>query len=268
MCDKSDGRRTQGDVGQRPSKRFATPTSGAVPLRLQPDTVDVWWVPIQASPTSVRTLLATLSDAERRQADRYRFPELTRNYIIVHGVLRVALGSYLRMAPGAVSFMHGDNGKPYLSRSQLRFNVSDSCGVSMMGFTSGADIGVDVERVRELSDWPQIAKQFFCAEEYDQLDDLPVPLQRNAFFDCWTKKEAYLKATGEGLLVPLNSFCVRIRAAMSFVSDTTAGREWSMFEASPDPRYAAAVVIEAGEWTLRCLRFENVEQVLAFASDR
>jgi 4'-phosphopantetheinyl transferase len=231
-------------------------------LCLEPATVDVWWVTLTAADATVDALRGLLDDAERARADRHRTRALARAFVLARGLLRSALASYLGRPPQLITFSHGANGKPFVPECDLGFNVSHSEDVAMMAFAAGAEVGVDVERIREFSDWLEIARESFRSEEYAELSATPEPRRVEAFFRWWTKKEAYLKATGDGLSAPLNGFGVRIHAAASPVATDAPHAAWLLFEASADAQYAAAVAIEARRWRVRRRRFPSVERAL------
>src|SRR5208282_2181592 len=119
--------------------------------------------------------------------------------------LRVLLGHYLGVAPGGIEFSYGPKGKPRLAAPvDVRFNISHSGGLALFAFTLDCEIGVDVEHIRPLRDMQEIASRFFCAEEATELMSLPAHGREQAFYLCWTRKEAYLKAVGEGLSEPID----------------------------------------------------------------
>jgi 4'-phosphopantetheinyl transferase len=122
------------------------------------------------------------------------------------------LGGYLGMAPAAVPFRYGSRGKPALDLSPpVDFNASHSGALAVYAFTAGREVGIDIERLHSLDRMQEIARRFFCAEEAAELEALPEELRERAFLHCWTRKEAYIKATGDGLSCPLDEFRVSLR---------------------------------------------------------
>jgi len=189
-------------------------------------------------------LYATLSSDERNRSARLRFEHDRRRFVVAHGVSRTLLGRYLGIPAGAVRFVYNAFGKPELSPElgRLKFNLSHSADLALIAIAEGAEIGVDVELIREQSDWAEIARCVFSAAEVDRLNRLPSHLYAKAFFRCWTKNEAYVKARGEGL------------ATSSPVDRDGTGR-WSLYTLQPAPGYIGALVVEGRGGRLRQWRW-------------
>ncbi len=173
------------------------------------DALDVWRVHLDALdlPTSA-VLGAALSPDEAARAMRYhRFIDRER-FKRGRGVLRALLGLYLGRAPDAVALTANAHGKPLLASSSLCFNVAHSDDLALYAFAKRRRVGVDVERVHDDGDWRSIAVHFFSAREQQALSTLSGPALMAAFFAIWTRKEAYVKARGLGLSLPLDSFDV------------------------------------------------------------
>ena len=143
--------------------------------------------------------------------------------------------------------------------SRLKFNLSHSAGCALIAIATAANVGVDLEYIRAQSDHADIARRFFSAAEVDYLTALPSHLYAEAFFSCWTKKEAYLKAYGEGLAIPLNSFSVPLTTDPAHTpvdlyvasKGIVPARRWSLYTLRPAPGYAGALAIEGTGWRLR-----------------
>lgn len=201
----------------------------------------------------IPTLVKLLDNAERDRASRFVFERDRFRFIVGRARLRQLLSARLGVRPEAVEFAYGRRGKPALASacadSNLRFNVSHSEDVAVYAFTYGREIGVDVEAIRPLTDADDIASRFFSRCEYEiylALDACDRPL---GFFNCWTRKEAFIKALGDGLYYPLDSFDVSLAPndpARILRVESTPGDEcaWWMDSFSPAPRFVAAVVIE------------------------
>ncbi|UUL82299.1 4'-phosphopantetheinyl transferase family protein [Sphingomonas qomolangmaensis] len=229
---------------------------------LTDDVVDVWLVrlPPAAPPPA---LLAMLSPAELAAAGRFRHRPSHDSYVVTRGVLRQLLARYLGEAPAAVEITSQERGKPVV-RGPLRFNVSHSGEFALLGFARDCDVGVDIEAVRAAPDWLAIARRFFAADEADALAATADAQRETAFFRCWTRKEAFVKATGLGLSAPLDSFSVSLDAtAPRFVRLPPTEDNWSLHDIAVGRRYAAALV-HRGE--ARSLRLHRLDDPLALCA--
>ncbi|MBZ5624755.1 MAG: 4'-phosphopantetheinyl transferase superfamily protein [Acidobacteriia bacterium] len=176
--------------------------------------------------------------------ERFHFPNLRQNYTLSHAVLRTLLGRLLGVPAGEVVFSFGRNGKPALAGSaRIRFNMSHSADLALYAVTLDCCLGVDVERIRPAEDLEHIAARNFHPSESADLLSLPESDRVDAFFRCWTRKEAYIKAVGDGLSMPLDTFQVTLRrdrpARFVQLSD---GGEWSLHHLDPAPGFVGAVV--------------------------
>ena len=217
-------------------------------------TVEVVSVRLDCEPAAVGELAQCLSDAERQRASRFAFDRDRRRFIVGRARLRHLLASRLGVPPEAIELVYGPRGKPALSPGfadlGLRFNVSHSEDVAVYAFSRGREIGVDVEAVRELRDADDIAARFFSRREneaYRALDPRDKPL---GFFNCWTRKEAFIKALGDGLYHPLDRFDVSLapgEPARILRVDDAPGEDcgWHMEAFSPASEFVAAVVVES-----------------------
>jgi 4'-phosphopantetheinyl transferase len=174
-------------------------------------------------------------------------------------VLRDLLGRYLQTQPDQISFVYNTFGKPDLGPefgNRLKFNLSHSADLALIAIAAASNVGVDLECIRAQPDYADIARRFFSAAEVDYLSALPSHLYAEAFFSCWTKKEAYLKACGEGLARPLNSFSVPLTTVPAHTPvDLRLGsnapcRRWSLYTLRPAPGYAGALALEGSGWRL------------------
>ena len=229
--------------------------SGA-PISRSVGAVEVVSVPLTAAPAAVGELAQCLSDEERGRASRFAFERDRRRFIVGRAWLRRLLASRLGLQPEAVEITYGPRGKPglppHLADSGLRFNVSHSEDLAVYAFSRGREIGIDVEAVRAIEDADAIAERFFSAREisaYRALDPRDKPV---GFFNCWTRKEAFIKAIGEGLSHPLDSFDVSLMpgepARILRVDGVDGDRcGWHLESFSPVPGFVAAVVIEGAK---------------------
>lgn len=219
------------------------------------DQVQVWTAAVPAG-EKLTALTRMLSPSERERAERFRMPEPRRQFVFGRALLRQLLGACLNVDPATLAFGSEPRGKPFLEQSasdgDLRFNLSHSRSLVAVGLARGRDVGVDLEWIHHLADWSLVAARIFSARELDELYSLPEPRQREAFFNGWTRKEAYLKATGEGLTDALPAIEVALAPGqeprlLRLYSDAEAARQWTM-RAIPLPRdFAGAVAFETSE---------------------
>ncbi|HEV8305049.1 MAG TPA: 4'-phosphopantetheinyl transferase superfamily protein [Gemmatimonadales bacterium] len=164
--------------------------------------VHCWCVTLDVPPATSARLYSTLSPDERNRSARLRFARDRQRFIAARGALRDLLGRCLGTRPDAIRFTYNAFGKPELSPefgSRLRFNLSHSADLALIAITTDAGIGVDIEYIQPRPEYADIARSLFSAAEVDELERVPSHLYPQAFLSCWTKREAYLKARGEGL---------------------------------------------------------------------
>ncbi|MGA8027350.1 MAG: 4'-phosphopantetheinyl transferase superfamily protein [Bryobacteraceae bacterium] len=188
----------------------------------------------RASETLAAEFQSLLASDERDRASRFRFEHLRQLFVIRRGALRCLLGRYLDLDPANIWFNYGSKGKPALaSATGVEFNTTHSGDVAAFAFTLGCPIGLDLEQVRPLKETQDIADRFFCSEEAEEMMSLPPSERERAFFCCWTRKEAYVKAIGDGLSAPLDTFRVTVRPDepahfIHLANDTNAARVWTL----------------------------------------
>jgi 4'-phosphopantetheinyl transferase len=223
------------------------PVVPASPPGVHAGEVHIWTMPTQAAEPLVADLERVLSTDELERASRFRFPHLTSAFVITHGVLRLLLAQYLDHRPAGISFDYGVRGKPAVSKNpQLEFNLTHSDGVAAVAVTTGCALGIDLERLRPIPDIEEIARRYFCPEEAAEILPLPPGEREQAFFRCWTRKEAYIKAIGDGLSCPLDSFQVTVQAdtpahLVQIAGDRVAAAAWTLQDLPLAPDYIAAL---------------------------
>lgn len=229
------------------------PLISATAVPIAGGTVEIVSARLDAELALVGELAPCLSDGERFRASHFVFERDRRRFIVGRARLRHLLASRLGVLPPEVELVYGPRGKPRLSRqfaeSALCFNVSHSGDVAVYAFSRDREIGVDVEAVRDIADADNIAARFFSRREnaaYRALQPRDRPL---GFFNCWTRKEAFIKALGDGLYYPLDCFDVSLapdEPARILRVENTPGNEcgWYMENFSPVPGFVAAIVIE------------------------
>jgi 4'-phosphopantetheinyl transferase len=223
--------------------------------------VHVWRLGLDAPRGLLARLRDSLSAEERRRADRFVFPRDRARYTAAHGLVRHILASYLGIPAGEVAFGYGRRGKPRLALSAghpLRFNLSHADGLALCAATLDREVGVDLERVRGDRDHAGIAHRFFTPGERQALQALPAAHHRQAFYDCWTRKEAYVKARGDGLAMRPDTFEVSLAPgapATLLWSEAGAGepQRWRLLGFAPCPGFTAALAVEGGGWVMKPL---------------
>jgi len=223
--------------------------------------VHVWRSFLDKDRSAVQSLLEFLSPDEQKRAGKFHFQRDREHFVVARGMLRSILGRYLNVTPQQLGFTYNQYGKPALNRATaadlLRFNVSHSHGLALFAITPGREIGVDLEQVRADFVSLELAERFFSPAEVATLRALPPDARMTAFFNCWTRKEAYIKARGEGLSHPLHRFTVSLSSGepaslLSTDDEPDAAARWSLVELFPAECYRAALAIEGGRPLLRC----------------
>lgn len=226
---------------------------------LSGDDVHAWFAALDQPTLSVQRMTEILSQDELRRAERFHFERDRRRFIVGRGVLRMILSLYLDVEPDQLQFRYGKYGKPYLAESNnsiLRFNLAHSHELAVYAFTLGREVGVDLEYIKHIPEMEQIAASFFSERESAVLKSLPADQKQEAFFNCWTRKEAYIKAIGDGLTYPLDQFDVSLipgePACLLKVKrkDDEASR-WQLRALTPAPGYIAALAVEGHGWGLQ-----------------
>jgi 4'-phosphopantetheinyl transferase len=219
--------------------------------------IHVWYRSLEVSVAEREALAALLGPEERQRAARFHFEAGRDAFIASHGWLRTLLGRYLNADPGSLEFTFGDRGKPALRGTPLRFNLSHSGAMAACAVTRNEEVGIDIEWIRPMRDLEMVARRFFHAEECRKLLGLSEAIRAPAFFHCWTRKEAYIKALGDGLFAPLDRFEVTLApgepAAFIQIDGRPAAAEWSLFGLDVGPDYAGAVAIRGTDWVVRAM---------------
>jgi 4'-phosphopantetheinyl transferase len=245
-------------------------TSGFPPAqgkigRLSAD-VHVWLLDLDQPDWLMRRLRETLNGQERARAGRFVFSTDRAQYTAAHGLVRHVLAGYLGIPPAEVIYGYGRHGKPYLVTADapavLRFNMSHCANVCLCAVALDREVGVDIERIRVDRDHRGIADRYFSPAERAALLALPADELVPAFYDCWTRKEAHLKATGDGLGVPLDSFDVPVIRDVR--SAPTAGRHGPRLTSLPAvPGYATALAVSGGSCEVTALSLGPVNRIHA-----
>ncbi len=219
---------------------------------MAPGEVHLWRIALDAAPGGAADEgERLLGPDERARAARFRRPEDRRRFVAAHVALREILGGCLGLAPGRVRLVAGPGGKPRLPAGPLRFSLAHSGALALCAVARGREVGVDVERVRGDIDVAALARRFFSPPEVAELEALPAAERTGGFYRLWTLKEAYLKARGDGLALPLDTFSISLAGPRPVLLD--AGRpagSWSLATLEAGPGYAAALAVEGTGWRL------------------
>ncbi len=224
-------------------------------LSLGTDEIHLWRGSLDCEPALQERLETLLSPDERTRADRFVFSLDRNRYVAGRGILRDLLGRYLSLPPGEVRLFYGGQGKPALDAQNpatpIQFNLSHSQAIAIYAFARERQLGVDVEQIRPEFSSEEIATRYFSPRELDELQALAPEQRVEGFFNCWTRKEAYVKARGGGLQIPLERFDVSLTPGQRERLRSEDDSRWSLRSFRPVPGYVAAVVGEGKGWGLR-----------------
>ena len=229
---------------------WATPSSW--PL-LSDDEIHVWCVELDAA-GEVAELAAGLSAEESERASGLLTGTHQRRFVVARGMLRQLLGLYLDQDPGAVAFSRGAHGKPFLQKGGLHFNVSHTHELALYAIARNREVGIDVEWPRPQVAHEQIAARFFSLEEQEALAQVPDEARRAAFYNIWTRKEAYVKARGDGIAAGLGTFAVSLGAEAALLRSDEGRDElerWKLMALEPATGYVAALCGAGVDWRMR-----------------
>ncbi len=216
---------------------------------LRPDIVNAWSRSLQVAPFVERACYELLSAEEKERVARFRKERPRKEFILTRGTLRCLAAAYLGASPLDLSFRYSEYGKPILDGpGDLHFNVSHTDGLALIAFVKTHQIGIDVEKIRPEPDARKLAERFFSLCECHSLEKLSGDDLLAAFFRCWTRKEAYVKARGEGLSLSLQQFDVSVaadepRALLATRPDPSEAGRWSLCDLPIFPGYAAALAV-------------------------
>ena len=230
-------------------------------LALSRDDVHVWRLWLNPTEQELKTLEQTLASDEHARAERFRFAHDRIRFIAARGSLRIILGRYIGTDPRELTFSYGPHGKPSLAQpieaTKLKFNMSHSAELALAAITQDREIGVDIEEIHFIEAAERIAERFFSPLENAVLRSLSEEERLEAFFHCWTRKEAYVKATGDGLSRPTESFDVTLAPGeparlLNVEGQSHEPLRWSLVGLTPGRGYAGAVAVQGHNWRLAC----------------
>jgi len=222
-------------------------------LMLADNEVHVWRAQLELPLSRVEELRGILTDDELDSANRFSFEIDRQRFIAARGTLRSILSRYITIDPRHLRFYYNQYGKPFLapefSSYLLNFNLSHAGSMALYAITRNMEIGVDVERVRADFEYEEIAERFFSANEVAILRTIPTEKKLEAFYNCWTRKEAYIKAHGKGLSLPLDSFDVSFAPWEPSIilitkDESQESSHWTLLDLKPGPGYVGAVAVK------------------------
>jgi len=223
---------------------------------LPPGHVDVWRIQLDLPDDTVNSFFPLLDGDEQTRAKKYLSGKKTREYVVTRAALRIILAGILQREPRDLKFACGKNGKPYLadplsfsSNNRLEFSVSHSYGLALIAFTFCGQVGVDIEKIRADIDHEKLSRRFFSLQEFKALQQFDEKIRMSAFFAAWTRKEAILKATGEGLAAKLKEFDVSTDPVLppqllASRTNMLIEGEWFLVTIEADPQYYATLAVK------------------------
>ena len=229
----------------------------------------VWRILLSQSEEVVRKLEGLLSVDEMEHADRYRRERNRTQYVVAHGALRELLADYTEQTQRNISFGHTATGKPFLidghGEHPLRFSLSHSGEWALVGLALSTEVGIDIEQIDLGVSIEAVAERFFSHSEFEALQAMPLEQRTAAFFSAWTRKEAYVKARGEGIPERLSEFRVSVALApqvilLSDSLDPCATYHWRIYDLDIPPGCAAAVAAQGTTHWIRVMDWTYCER--------
>jgi len=236
--------------------------SATTPPELGDRDVHVWHLPLSINDMRLEQCLQVLAMEETERAAKFAFPYLRQRYIAAHGMLRLILGGVLNRDPASLRFRTGDHGKPFLVGGRLHFNLSHSNEQGLLAVTRMTGIGVDIEGMSRKVDTRGIAERFFSESEAAELFALDDDARRHGFFNLWTRKEAWLKATGIGISEGLNKVEFNCRPGdparlLRIHGRSEAAKRWHVRTFStPAAGFVGSLAIEAEPETFQFFAYD------------
>jgi 4'-phosphopantetheinyl transferase len=229
-------------------------------LALPPDEVHLWRIDLERLAAEEARWQRILSEDELARAKRFHFSRDRQKFSATRALLRTILGKYVGCRPETIVFRYSQKDKPLLQSSPgaspVEFNVSHSGSRALLAFARGREVGVDIELVRSNLDYESLARRYFSLAEQKQLAAIEAPEKCKGFFRCWTRKEAYIKANGAGLSLPLDGFDVSLKAGeqnalLATRPDGGESARWSLREIEIGDGYEAALCVKGNGWVLK-----------------
>jgi 4'-phosphopantetheinyl transferase len=227
-------------------------------MQLNSTELHVWKISLEIPDRQLEQLRSVLCAEEISRAESFHFENDRRHFIAARGFLRVVVADYIGTAPSAVRFSYNEFGKPGLDGMgaipDFKFNLSHSGGLALIAVAMARDVGVDIERIDDSVNVGEVAEHFFSPVELATLTALPPPQRILGFFNCWTRKEAYIKARGMGLSIALDSFDVSLtpgaRSDLIMTETSSGALVWKIEKLEVDQGFAAAIAAAGPDWKI------------------
>lgn len=235
-------------------------TISTIPFTLEQGTVDIWPVNIVEARKNLDNYRQQLTPDEIKRAEQFKVEYKYHEFVITRGLLKLRLSEQLNLPGSEVELTTLEHGKLVLhekhQQQNIQFNVSHSHGESLVALTLDTAIGVDIEKIRQQIEWPALSKRFFSAAEYEALKDYDDDKCLSAFFSCWTRKEAFVKAVGDGIAFGLKEFDVNVdpdSAAKLLRTYSNAGavKDWSLYSIDVTEGFVATLAVNRSESRVR-----------------
>jgi 4'-phosphopantetheinyl transferase len=242
---------------------WKTPSLKTLLLR---NDIHIWQAALDLPIADIQMFKETLSVDEMKRAKRFHFDRDRNRFIVRRGILRAILGRYLNVDPSKVQFCYGKNGKPMLyetvENETVCFNLSHSEGLALYAFNQDHELGVDIEHVRDILGMEQIARRFFSVKENAIFCSLPTGMRKEAFYNCWTRKEAFIKAIGKGLTFALNTFDVTFAPGepaklLDIVDNLEEAAHWSIHTLALTNGFIGAIAVKKHSCSLSYWKWLN-----------
>jgi 4'-phosphopantetheinyl transferase len=213
-------------------------------------TLHVWKIPLYIAESQLPQLLTLLNDEEKNTATRFRFDQHRRRYIASHAALRNILAQQLNTTACKIDIHIQENGKPYIPQTPIHFNLTHSKDLALLAISYQGDVGIDLEYLKQGTNFLGIAERFFHPLEVEQLKEMAPKSREKFFYFCWTGKEAYLKAKGVGIANHLKMFSLNFLdwqklTVLSAEKDLEEFKDWFVYSYQPEERYVSTVVSSA-----------------------
>lgn len=244
------------------SLTWQNPSSNLV---LPDDEIHLWRVDLNFSNQYIEQLEATLSEDEKQRANRFKFAHHKKHFIAARGILRQLLGRYIQSPGEKIDFIYNSRGKPELSSCfsdyNLKFNISHSQSLALYSFNYEKKIGIDLEYLRDNIDYKTLAQRFFCDREFKLINNCAMEQQQQRFYQLWTAKEAYLKATGEGLSGGLENLEIKLNREGHIYLHSIKNQEklaqcWSLYNFIPENNFIATVACFGKKKNLKAINYK------------